>query len=375
MVATNRSSASYVSLRYGFDGENFHEFFRKSDGGFPFDKQVLHTVDEAEVPTKTRRTYLQCAFFCRGGAATYGMDGIQDLWIRAQHEPRDSRFEPLEVTYNWTEHRASGDMTRSHTELIDSLPHEYVINTAGFRDPTMNWVRMNLSGYGPPNSNSTYGYSDGQDVGLAFEHRAVTYVWGTNLAKEKLYSTSRPSSSASKNPDTDGRELTNGVIIAPTDLTASDKVQAATAFWAGDEPVVFVVDMGDSTDSGRCSNQQSSTQRRLLPSPASRRCRIGEWGGLARSRHDLPRRSLETSGGLRALGARRRSELRSPLRRRSTGLHLSARSRHTSRWALRAFHLHPVGRERRGAFRTAGVRSSERDSVAVDNQRANRQEL
>ena len=132
VVATNRSSASYVSLRHSFDGEDFQEFFRKSDGGFPFDKQVLHTVNGSEVPTSTRRTYLQCAFFCRGGAATYGMDGIQDLWIRAQHEPRDTRFEPLEVTYNWTEHRKSGDITRSHTELIESLPHEYVINTAGY---------------------------------------------------------------------------------------------------------------------------------------------------------------------------------------------------------------------------------------------------
>ncbi len=46
VVATNRSSASYVSLRHSFNGENFHEFYRKSDGKFPFDKQVVHTVDE-----------------------------------------------------------------------------------------------------------------------------------------------------------------------------------------------------------------------------------------------------------------------------------------------------------------------------------------
>ncbi|MHC4176860.1 MAG: discoidin domain-containing protein, partial [Planctomycetota bacterium] len=244
VVATNRSSASYVSLRHSFDGKNFREFFRKSDGRFPFDKQVLHTVDESNVPADARRTYLKSAFFCRGGAATYGMDGIQDLWIRVQHKPRDARFEPFEVTYNWTEHRPSGDVTRSQTELVESLPHEYVINTAGFRDPTMNWVRINLRGYGPARNTASLGYSDGEDVGPGFERRAVTYSWGKNLAKEKRYTASRPSRSVLKNADTEGRELTNRIIVAPTDHATSDAVQNATAFWDTGEPVTFVVDLG-----------------------------------------------------------------------------------------------------------------------------------
>ncbi|HUU91754.1 MAG TPA: discoidin domain-containing protein [Phycisphaerae bacterium] len=244
VVATNRSSASYVSLQHGFDGRNFSEFFRKSDGLFPFDKQVLHTVGESKVPAGIRRTYLKCAFFCRGGAAGYGMDGIQDLWMRVEHQPRDARFEPFEVTYHWTEHRQSGDVARSHTELIESLPHEYVVHTAGFRDPTMNWVRMNVRGYDPERKQPIRGYSDGEDVGPGCEHRPVTYAWGKNLAKGKPYTTSRPSSTASKNPDTDGRELTNGIIVAPTDYATGGPVQAATAFWAAGDPVTFVVDLG-----------------------------------------------------------------------------------------------------------------------------------
>jgi len=244
VVATNRSSASYVSLRHSFDGKSFREFFRKSDGRFPFDKQVLHAVDGSNVPAGARQTYLKTAFFCRGGAATYGMDGIQDLWIRVQHKPRDARFEPFEVTYHWTEHRPTGDVTRSHTELVESLPHEYVINTAGFRNPTMNWVRMNLSGYGSAKDTASLGYSDGEDVGPGFEHRAVTYSWEKNLAREKRYTASRPSTTASKNPDAGGRELTNGITIAPTDDATSGAVQAATAFWDAGEPVTFVVDLG-----------------------------------------------------------------------------------------------------------------------------------
>ncbi len=246
VVATNRSSASYVSLRHSFDGTEFTEFFRKSDGGFPFDKQVLHTIDASHVPAGTRQTYLKCAFFCRGGAATYGMDGIQDLWIRVHHTPRDPSFEPFEVTYNWTEHRTTGDVTRSHTERVESLPHEYAINTAGFRDPTMNWVRMHLRGSAPDGNEPARGYSDGEDVGPACEYLKLTYSWGENLARQRPYTASRPSSIASKNPDTGGSELTNGSIVAPTDYVTSRAVQAATAFWAAGDPVGFIVDLGST---------------------------------------------------------------------------------------------------------------------------------
>ena len=243
VVATNRSSNSYVSLRHSFDGNRFEEFFRKSDGDSPFDKQVLHTVAGSQVPPATRQTYLQCAFFCRGGAASYGTDGIQDLLIRVDHKPRDPGFEPVEVTYNWTEHREAGDIARSHTERITSLPHEYVINTSGIRDPTMNWVHMSLAGYGA-DARPAPGYSDGEDVGPRCERTTVTHAWGKNLAHGRPYIASRPSSSKSKNSDSDGLELTNGIIVAPTDHTTSQAVQAATAFWDAGEPVTMVVDLG-----------------------------------------------------------------------------------------------------------------------------------
>jgi hypothetical protein len=244
-VATNRSSASYVSLRQSFDGENYSEFYRKSDGGFPFDRQVLCTFAPDAASPAARRAWLQCAFFCRGGAGTYGMDGIQDVLVRVRHKPRDARFQPIEVSYDWTEHRESGDVTRSHTELVTSLPHEYAVNTAGFRDPTMNWVRVNLQGSGPGESPSRYGSGDGVDVGPGCEYEKLVYDWGTNLVLGRPYTADRPSSSDSGNADRDGRELTNGVIIAPTDIAAGSAVQAATAFWAAGDPVEFVVDLGE----------------------------------------------------------------------------------------------------------------------------------
>ena len=162
--------------------------------------------------------------------------------MQVEHRAREAGFRPIEVTYNWTEHRETGDITRSHTELIESLPHEYAINVAGFRDPTMNWVRMNLQSDDAADHPMVYGYSDGQDVGTGAEPEMPLYSWGANIARGKAYTASRPSSIASHNPDTGG-ELTNGKIIAATDYITSKKVQAATAMWSAGNPLAVTVDL------------------------------------------------------------------------------------------------------------------------------------
>jgi hypothetical protein len=242
VISTNRSPRSYVSLQYSWDGQQFDEFDRKEDGEAPFDKQVLRTFAAQAVPAGTRQTFFRGEFFCQNGAATYNMPGIQDLLMRVRHRPRRAAHQAIEVTYHWTEHRAEGDIPRSHTELVARLPHRYTINTAGRRDPTMNWVRINFVGYGPADD-SQPGYSDGQDVGSVAEYPKVAYRWGQCLSAGRPYTTSRQSSTASGNADADGCELTNGVIIAPTDHVRTKQVQAATAFWDEGEPVVIVIDL------------------------------------------------------------------------------------------------------------------------------------
>ena len=182
-------------------------------------------------------------FRCRSGAATYNMPGIQDLLIRVCHQPRDATFQPLEVTYRWTEHRVEGDVSRSHTELVQSLPHRYTLNVAGRRDPTMHSVCLKLQGCGPEGSGTGYGYSDGTDVGPSWERPRVAYRWDQPLAVGQPYTASRPSSGESGNPDREGRELTNGVVIAPTDSTTVEAIQPATAFWDAGEPLSLVVDL------------------------------------------------------------------------------------------------------------------------------------
>ncbi len=241
VISTNRSPQSWVSLQRSWDGAGFEQFHLNKDGDFPFDEQVLQSFRDA--PAGTRQACFRGVFFCKSGAATYNMPGIQDLLMRVCHKPRDASVEPIEVTYRWTEHRAAGDVVRAHTELVRSLPHRYQINVAGRRDPTMHWVQMNLQGYGPGGRAEHLGYSDGIDVGPGAERARVTYRWGRNLAQGKSYTVSRISSAASGNPDNDGRELTNGLIIAPTDYMRDKTVQAATAFWDPCGPVTLVVDL------------------------------------------------------------------------------------------------------------------------------------
>jgi hypothetical protein len=73
---------------------------------------------------------------------------------------------------------------------------------------------------------------------------------GKNRAQGKPYTANRPSSDASGNPDSDARELTNGIAIAPTDYTTAKLVQPATAFWDAGDPVVFTLDLGQAQDLG-----------------------------------------------------------------------------------------------------------------------------
>ena len=243
VVSTNKSPQTSVSLRYSWDGSRYQEFHLNSDGDFPFDEQVRRTFSGADVTAGSRQAYLRGVFQCKSGAAAYTMPGIQDVLMRINHKPRDPAFQPIEVTYGWTEHRESGDVERRHTELVKALPHRYAINVSGRRDPTMKWVRVNLQGHGPEGRVERYGYSDGVDVGPGCEYAKVAYRWGQPISVGKPYTASRPSSTDSGNPDTGGSELTNGIVIAPTDYAKSKAVQEATAFWDAGEPVIFVVNL------------------------------------------------------------------------------------------------------------------------------------
>lgn len=264
VIATCRTRSQWIALQNSWDGEHFTEYHRHQDDKFPLDRRIEHVFRGAEVPPGARQAYFKAVFYNPSAGGTWNMAGIQDLLIRIHHKPKAEAFQPFEVTYNWTEHRETGDVTRSHSELVTQLPYCYSLNVAGYRDPTMNWVRINLPGYSPDGKPSRYGYSDGIDVGVGAECPKLSYRWGTNLAQEKSYTATRPSHATSGNPDAGGHELTDGIIIAPTDSMTGASVQPATAFWAPGEPVAFVVDLG--------SVQQIAGARVSTHQPNARYC-------------------------------------------------------------------------------------------------------
>jgi len=223
----------YVSLQHSWDGREYREFYRKSDGSAPFDLMVLKTL---KAPGGTRCAWVRCEFFTRRAASTYNTPGIQDIFIRAAHRPRSPAFRPLEVTYAWTEHGREGKVPRRHTRLVPSPRDEWEINVGGDRPPTMEWVRIRLQGEEAGKGKVKTGYSGGPEAaGAPREREKLIYRWGRNLARNAPYRSSRPASGA--NGDTGGKELTNGIVVAPTDYFTShwpEILKSATAGWEGE---------------------------------------------------------------------------------------------------------------------------------------------
>jgi len=158
--------------------------------------------------------------------------------MTVHHQPRTTNFVPFAVTLCWTEHRESGDLERRHTELVTSAMRDYTINAGGFRDPTMNWVRMNLAGSRPDGDKA--GYSDGQDVGSSAHPPWVRYRWGKNLALGQPYTLVGVQDA--RNLD-GGGDLTDG-IIAPPDTYVSAKYMPTYVMFARDVSPVITIDLG-----------------------------------------------------------------------------------------------------------------------------------
>jgi hypothetical protein len=289
VVATVRGREQYVSLQHSWDGSRYDEFHRHRESGFPMDRRIERIFREGEVPAGARLAFLRGVFFSNSGAGTYNMAGIQDVSIRVHHRPRRIVSKALEVTYEWIEHRETGDVTRSHAELVKGPPHRYAINVAGRRDPTMVRVTVNLRGSPPDGAPSRRGYSDGIDVGPGFERAKVAYHWGSALSAGMPYAASRTSSASSGNPDTDGLELTNGIVIAPTAQVSMKGIQSATAFWEPGEAVTITVDLGSPQAIGgaRATTHQPNERYchpKTIEVSASADGR--EWRALGAIRHD-----------------------------------------------------------------------------------------
>jgi RNA polymerase sigma factor (sigma-70 family) len=229
---TVKAAGDRASLLHSWDGKSFTEDFRKTDGALPYDLVV--NAAAGRVPDDQKQVFLRYEFETLSDGEKWRAPGIQTALMTVHHKPRRAGFSPIEVTYCWIEHRPEGDVERKHTEIVASPEHEYTVNVAGFKDPTMKWVRMNLADGAKP------GYSDGKDVGSGATPLRAKYTWGANLAKGKPYMLEGKQSD--KNPD-GGNDLTDG-IIAPPEEYVSVKYMPTNVIFQQDVSPVATIDLG-----------------------------------------------------------------------------------------------------------------------------------
>jgi hypothetical protein len=237
---TGPADTCWAKLLHSYDGTHFTRDWLFDENVSPMNE--MHYAHVTHMAPGTREAWLKYELR-HSEDQTYNSTGISDAMLYVFYTPRSRRFKPVEVTFNWTEHHTGGDVTRQHTKLMTVSEGQWEINVAGVKDPTMNWVRLNLKGHGPDGDNLAYGYSDGMDVGTddGYDKKKYDWRWLDNAAFHKTYSVSR--SAAQINPDTGGTELTDGNIVPSTDYTTTIAAQKLTALWDQDTPVAVTIDL------------------------------------------------------------------------------------------------------------------------------------
>lgn len=233
---SDRSRGDAVKLLHSWNGKDFVEDFKKSDGAMPWDAVVLAKVEKASADA--REVFLRYQFESTNNAADWKSPGIQTALMTVHHEPLDKNFVPIVVKYKWIEHRETGDVTRGHVEIVNSPNYEYKINVGGFRDPTMESVTMELLNHDV--LSQTTGYSDSTDVGPSAKAEWALYKWGKNLALGKPYTLEGKQDD--KNPDAGG-DLTDG-IVAPPETYVSKKWMPTNVMFEKDVSPVATIDLG-----------------------------------------------------------------------------------------------------------------------------------
>lgn len=219
----NRAPKSHIDFLHSFDGgRTWARSYSLSKTEPPWD--VIHYETVETVPAGTRsvlfKYLLNSSTSGSDACSLYALRMEVDHWASGASErqsvtPRSHASTldtPLEVTFNWSERQADYSLVeRSHTELVNTLPHRYTINVGGADHPVVNWLRTNPQGAVPE---IRYGYSDGKDAGgEKFIGRWVTC--GKNLACGKPYTVSVPSASQWGSGDPKGDKLTDGVAGPP----------------------------------------------------------------------------------------------------------------------------------------------------------------
>jgi len=203
----NRAPGSSISLSHSVDdGKTWTTPWTLTSTDSPWD--VIH-FETVTPPPGTRRALVRYTLTSKA-VGNYSGCSVYAVRMTATYRPKNVEFQPLEVTYNWSELQEGTWVERAHTQLITKRGERYFLSVGGDDLPRTNWVRVNLKGAGP---DVTYGYADGQDL-QAQPFVRKRHVWGKNLAAGKPYTFSIPSGNNWDAGDPDMTKLTDGAIAS-----------------------------------------------------------------------------------------------------------------------------------------------------------------
>jgi hypothetical protein len=205
----NRAPRSRIELLHSFDGgKTWRTSYSLTKTEPPWDVIRYETV--SDVPAGCRTVLFK--YLLSSSSAGKDACSLYSVRMEAKYRPPDTTFQPLEVTYNWSEVQPDYSLVeRSHTQLVTSVPFTYQIHVGGADHPVVNALTLNLKGAA---DNVKYGYSDGKEAtGPKFVPRWVTY--GRNLAQGAKYSVSAPSKNQWGAGDPNGTKLSDGLSGPP----------------------------------------------------------------------------------------------------------------------------------------------------------------
>jgi hypothetical protein len=224
-----RSPGARIDFEHSFDeGKSWQKSFSFSDTEQPWD-DIHHQVIE-DIPAGTRSVLVK---YVLKDASLYS------LRMEANHKSAVDDFQPLEVTFNWSERQEDYSLVeRSHTQLVEKLPFTYTINVGGADHPVVNSLTINPRG---AREDVTYGYSDGNDAG-GDEWIGNWVTYGHNFAKGRPYTTTIPSSTNWESGDPDGTRLTDGRVGSSYSGGVSYR---EGALWSQGQRPEITVDLGE----------------------------------------------------------------------------------------------------------------------------------
>jgi len=203
----NRAPGSSITVEYSTDeGKTWTGSWTLTDINPPWDTVHFET---AKLPKGVKRALVRYTLNSTA-AGSYEGCSIYSVRMNATYRPKNARFQPVEVTYNWSELHGDQWVERQHTQLITQPKQRYYLSVGGDDLPSTNWIRTNLKGAVP---DAKYGYSDGVDL-KAEPFVRKRHIWGTDLALGKKYTFSVPSGTNWNAGDPDMTKLTDGVVAS-----------------------------------------------------------------------------------------------------------------------------------------------------------------